>query len=190
MNNYLKIFIVILILFNVVYIYKNRVLNNELNEHKLIIQTKNNIHQIGKTYLSLNDTIIPVSNSSSIKYFNFLRSKPYSLVVLFDPTSCGSCLGESALWNEIYAEGKINIIGITNIQDTSELNTYIKDAGINIPVFQDKNSYVFSWISPTRVPMKILIDNNLNILSIDYIREGLEQREFYKKSIYYYLNIE
>jgi hypothetical protein len=190
MNNYLKVFIFILILFNLVYIYKNRVLNNELNQHKLIIQTKNNINEIGKTYLSLKDTLIPISNNSSIKDYNYLRSKPYSLIVLFDPTNCGSCLGESVLWNEIYADGKINIIGITNIQDTSELNTYIKNAGINIPVFQDKNSYIYSWISPAKVPMKILIDNNLNILSIDYIREGQEQRTFYKKSIYFYLNID
>lgn len=190
MRGYLKVFVVALVLLNAIFIYKNRALNIELNQTNLIIHTKNNINEIGKTFLSLKDTLIPISNNASIRNYNLIRSQPFSIIVLFDPTNCGSCLGESVLWNEIYTEGKINIVGITNIQDTSELKTYIKNAGINIPVFQDKNSYLYSWISPTRVPMKILVDNNLNILSIDYIREGQDQREFYKKSIYKHLKIE
>ena len=135
MNNYLKVFVFALIILNAIFIYKNRELNVELDQTNLIIHTKNNINEIGKTFLSLRDTLIPVSNNASIRNYNLMRSQPYSLIVLFDPTNCGSCLGESVLWNEIYSEGKINIVGITNIQDTSELSTYIKNAGIKIPIF-------------------------------------------------------
>lgn len=117
-----------------------------------------------------------------------LKNSDYSIIVLFEPNQCGSCLNEKILWNSISDKKIVPIYGVTYLNDTTELNQFLKQSDIHIPVYQDTSAVIGKWLLPNGVPVKLMVDKNLNIIWADYVRDSPEKRQDFESLLKYFIN--
>lgn len=99
------------------------------------------------------DNISICKNVPLKSYFN--KSK-YLLLVLFEPTQCGSCLNEKTLWNEISNKKFCPVLGITSLEDSSEFHEYMSQSGLEFPVFYDPSACIQRFLNIPDTHVKCL----------------------------------
>lgn len=114
---------------------------------------------------------------------NFPKRK-YTQIVLFEPSSCGTCLNENVLWSVIDKE-YVPVIGIIRHSNPEEIRPYLQNAEIAISALHDRNSSLFSRFSSYRFPLKILVNEKGHIVMVDEVRPTVELQEEYLKTLEY-----
>jgi len=74
------------------------------------------------------------------------------------------------------------------MKDEKELETYVKNAKLKIPVYQDSLAFVGAFLQPAAVPAKVLVDHDGNIKWIDYVRENHEEQTLFTGFLSWYVN--
>lgn len=110
-----------------------------------------------------------------------------TLIVILDPTGCGSCLEENVLWNEIYEDGKINVDVIVTHNNKEETLDYAKNTPLKMPVYIDSTYQSLTRLAPETVPVKLLVDREGKILWAGYVTYSPEERKLFKKSLYNFI---
>lgn len=185
--NYLWVLIAVLAIFNGLFIYKYRSLQKQLLAQQVIAAGKSTTCKLLNANFPDRANLFPVSNNLNNDLSAQIRSRKLTLLVLFEPTQCGSCLGETALWNQLYQAGQLQVLGVTADKDIAELKQYLIDSHTNIPVYSDSTASIGKWFMPERLPVKILVDKNLNVLLVDYVRETDETRNQFREGLNAYL---
>ncbi len=127
----------------------NRVRTNPISINSIPFFILNDLH--GK-FFSSND----ITNDSS-----------YILLIFFSLKDCPSCILEYRLWNKIHEIKNVRSYGIVRHADKNELKTWVENSGITFTVLHDIDSSVSNKFGISISPIKILINNEGNILMID-----------------------
>jgi len=175
-SGYLIGIIILLIAVNLTLLYKYWQLQKKFIEMGL---------QEGQETLKLNS--IPEFQLQDLegKIFNSndLRNYAYSLLIFFSPGDCASCLVEKDLWNRIYKENKVKIVGIARHTDLRELKDWVKNSEIFFQVLFDENSRLMESLGIKQTPVKILIDRHGKVLLVDRVRITQYQQEMFLKRL-------
>lgn len=106
----------------------------------------------------------------------------FVLLVFFSPLDCAPCLEEKYLWQKIYDEGIIKLVGIGRHIDARELRNWVDNSGLSFPVLYDADYEVTKSFRIKRTPFKILLKSERKILLVDNARASvIEQEEFVSK---------
>ena len=130
--------------------------------------------------------LVEVQNNKHKSFYKQIDEK-ISIVVLFEPTGCGSCLDEKFLWNDIATLKDVNGVSIALHPYKNELKKYTNDSGIKTSVYQDSALFLRDWFKPDRLPVKLLVSNR-QVIFVDYVRENAESRKQFMNFITSYLN--
>ncbi|KRT17782.1 hypothetical protein ASU31_00340 [Pedobacter ginsenosidimutans] len=170
------------------YAYKTYSFTKLSGNYKILTNDQKMAINLGKSQLPSTVRLNPV-NGSSLKpnLAEELRKNPYTLLVIFEPTSCGSCLGEFTLYNSLKSDRDTPVIGISSMKDQKELETYIRNAKLNIPVYQDSLAFVGAFLQPAAVPAKVLVDSEGKIKWVDYVRENQEDQNIFAGFLSWYV---
>jgi len=95
-----------------------------------------------------------------------LSQKSHTLFVFFSPSDCGACLFERILWQDIYNKGIVNVVGISS-HNIRESKKWVNQTKLSIPILYDENGKLRKLLGIKRTPIKILIDQQRNILIAD-----------------------
>lgn len=117
-----------------------------------------------------------------------IRSNSYSLLVLIDPTGCGSCLDENILWNKIQKDKLVNVMVIANHDNYLEVVEYINNSNIRVPVYIDSSYSSIKLFKPSTTPVKILVNSQGNVLLADYVQDTEKGKKLYETSLFQYIN--
>jgi hypothetical protein len=112
-----------------------------------------------------------------------LRRSRMTIVVLLDPTGCGSCLDENVLWNEISETGLMKVLIIMNHDNYNESMQYLENVDIKAPIFLDSNYLSVNTIRPRQLPVKLLVNQMGDILLADYVRQTTPEREAFLSAV-------
>lgn len=180
------IIITILIVLNLLILVNYKSIKEDLNCSLQINYLRNNVNELANKKIPQNLHLIPnITNLDSNVSFQLQKSK-FNLVILFEPNQCGACLEEKVLWNEIKKSGIIPLYGITYLEDKLELDKYLKDSKTDIPVYQDTLAIIGKYLTPKGVPVKLLANENHEIIFADYVRTTKSERndfiKFYLKT--------
>jgi len=95
----------------------------------------------------------------------FSEGKPV-MFVYFSPSDCGTCLLERVLWQKISNSGIVNVFTITS-HNRKEVTQWVNQVDIGLPVLYDSGSKIATSLNLKTTPVKILVDNQYNVLFID-----------------------
>jgi hypothetical protein len=169
------------------FVYQKNSYDNTVDNYALMSVAQSNTLNLNTGKLPLNAPLLPLSKDLDKLFFNELKKSKFTLLVLFEPTSCGTCLGENILWNELRKSGTLNIIGVSSVKDSVEMLNYIKNGNINIPIYIDTTAVIGKTLEPAVVPVKFLLNNEGKILLTDYVREKVEDQQRFKKMLEWYI---
>jgi peroxiredoxin len=173
---YLIIILIFLLIANLFFLSKNYFLKK---------QTKENFDITRKHYLVINSAPNFVLNDlDGFRYSSeeILRNSPHTLLIFFSPLDCRPCMEEMNLWQRIWEEGKVQVVGVAWHVDKRELKNWVENSEIIFPVLYDVESQVTKMFKINKTPLKILIDSNGKILLADKVRVNPEEQiEFIEK---------
>jgi hypothetical protein len=186
-NAILFLVIVLLIASNALLLYKNDQLKSGYSFNLELGARRENAKKLNNQTIPAAAGYRPIHPGGGSLVEN-IRKNDYSLVVLFEPSQCGSCLNEKILWNAVHDQGILPVYGVTSLSDSKELSQFLKQSEVHIPIYQDSSAELGRWLKPAGVPVKLLVDKNLNIQWCDYVRETADDREDFTRLLKHYLS--
>lgn len=102
--------------------------------------------------------------------YDLIRRTDLTLLVFFSLADCALCLSEKELWEQIYEDSTdgIDVVGIGQHLDRSELRAWVVNSGITFPVLYDSHGLVTRKIMGIEeTPVKLIVDSLGNILYSD-----------------------
>ena len=109
---------------------------------------------------------------------NVLGEQKYKLIIIFRPDDCPACLHENKLWSSIYENLKINVIGILPYSYFDEVKMFLRNENISFPIYVDVNRNIDSFNDDLATPVKFLLDDDNEIVSI---KETFTSKRDWKK---------
>lgn len=105
----------------------------------------------------------------------------FKMVILFDINDCILCLNEYILWsklNELYPLDKLAIFGICSTRERQSIINFINDRKIKFRILWDPERTVKNNMRFRTSPLRILLDNNNNIIDIEYTQTTIEHQQY------------
>jgi glutaredoxin len=97
---------------------------------------------------------------------SFLNLKKPKMLIIFSPTDCSFCLHEIELWKFITKDSLIHVLGILAHDRFHEAKIFAKNENINFPLLYIDKHLMEKYIDFSETPIKIILDDRNNILSI------------------------
>jgi peroxiredoxin len=180
MNHQQKIWLRLLSIFLFLMVFLNGILlyqNYHLKKDKKVDATSSlkNVTLPKHVFKNLEDKEVDIVDT--------VKKSNLSLLVFFSLNDCAACLAENSLWQKIYQQTGINVIGIAEHLNEFELKGWVENSGLTFPVLYDKDrKFTNEIMGITETPLKILVDNSAKIVLTDPVRiYKNEQEEFLRK---------
>lgn len=95
--------------------------------------------------------------------------KERNLFVFFSPFDCSNCLGESKYWQMLYDRNlsNITVFGVVRNKDMNYLDRFRNSYYLTFPILIDADEVLFSKLSISQTPLKLVIDKSKSILKVD-----------------------
>ena len=105
-------------------------------------------------------------DEESESFKTLFNQHDFKLIIFFTPNDCPACLKEIKLWNKIYNEISIPVIGIVPYYNIHQVKLFSFNERIQFPVFVDIEEKLLYKIDFAESPIKILLNKNNDIISI------------------------
>lgn len=136
---------------------------------------------------NIGNTVIDSFGNNRVNIANALHKNNYLLLIIMDPSGCGSCLDEKILWNRIQNRKIVRELVIATYNNKNELNNYLKNSKIEVPVIQDSTYSSIKILHPLATPVKLLLNKNGKIVLADYVRNTKQSRRLFLEALIYYI---
>lgn len=176
-----NLIILVLLILNIFTAWKFMGANKKIGIYKSMQAGQQQLYKLEHINIPLHTRLLPLNAALDTNLSAELKKNDKTLLILFEPTRCGSCLEEKLLWNELYEKKICPVIAVSAENNRAELETYLEESGTKIPVYQDTSAVLGRWIHPSDVPVKILVNSRHEILYVDYVREGEKERKDFSK---------
>jgi peroxiredoxin len=160
-------------------------------------KSNSEIIEVNNKYLKLLQNPTINANGTSLigtQFYNFdlkdLFDKSYQLasiqsilkmIILFDTSDCGTCLNEYRLWLKLYEKYPSNMLSIfaicTSRQKEAIIN-FVENRKIKFPILWDPQRKVKTNMEFRMSPLRILLDQNNNILDIEHTLTTTEHQKY------------
>lgn len=123
-----------------------------------------------------------------IKSSDVIKNSKFTLFIFFSLYDCVACLSERSLWQQIYEEMHINVIGVARHANIEELKGWTKNSGLTFPILYDKDSIITAELEIFETPLKLLVNNQGKIILADLARITEKDQKAFLKQIEAILN--
>lgn len=140
--------------------------------------------QIKNVFTIKSDSLLKPIDASKPTINSILANNYFNLIVLVDPTGCGSCLDEKVLWNNLNSSKIVNLIIVVADHISNEAIKYVRESDIRAENIYLDTSFLYpKQLMPKYLPVKLLVNRSGDILFADYVREGEENRDRFQSAL-------
>ena len=155
-------------------IHKKYSLQEEIAKLEIVLNSD------GDPIIGKNFPLFELKSLSNKIYSEKNLSGIYILFIFFSPYDCGECLLESNYWEEIhknYSNNFFKVFAIANAPRKREITLFVKRRKLTFPILYDKDNKIKKALGIRRTPIKILLNQDNQIIFAQYSTNNTENNK-------------